>query len=35
MTTISTMGYENPFSSVISRILIIILVAFAFAFVPA
>jgi hypothetical protein len=35
MTTISTIGYGNPFGSVWSRILIIILVGFAFAFVPA
>lgn len=35
MTTISTMGYSNPFPTVESRILIIILIAFAFFFVPA
>ena len=34
MTTISTMGYENPFGSAESRILLIILVCFAFSFVP-
>lgn len=34
MTTISTMGYENPFSSAASRVLIIILVIFALTFVP-
>jgi hypothetical protein len=34
MTSISTMGYDNPFNSAESRILIIILVCFAFSFVP-
>ncbi|CAD8157114.1 unnamed protein product [Paramecium pentaurelia] len=34
MTTISTMGYENKFSSAISRVLIIILVLLALTFVP-
>ena len=34
MTTISTIGYENPFTSSESRILLIILVCFAFSFVP-
>jgi hypothetical protein len=34
MTSISTMGYDNPFSTAESRILIIILVCFAFSFVP-
>lgn len=34
MTTISTMGYENKFSSSISRVLIIILVLLALTFVP-
>lgn len=35
MTTISTIGYSNPFGSVISRILIIVLICFALTFVPA
>jgi len=35
MTTISTIGYSNPFSSVVSRILIIVLICFALTFVPA
>ena len=34
MTTISTIGYDNPFESVMSRILIIILVTFSFLYVP-